>query len=867
MRSTSVVMAGTDVTYRTPAITVAINTGYDLYIVATDSAGNDSAVSNVINATSNGMTDPPPTTGTVTAAANGTGTTQSFTFTIADLSEDATIHWAVLADGAPPLSAAALKALAAQNTIPAAGESANAVVAGTNVTYTTPAIMVEINTAYDLYIVATDNGNQDSAVSAEIGVMTNGATSVVPTITMEGLQTGSATTTGFTVEYDLGGTGVTTADVYWAVQLASAPDITNNAAGFTAVRNAIATGDIVAASNARDTAVGTDRTIGITGLPPVSSADVATSGTYEVFIVAETVGGGQSTVVKVADVAITASATFTTAPTATASSSKGGQIDLTYTAASTEQVSYVVLASADPPPTDYATVVAATGVGTNGEDEDEDGTGSAVSIAVTGLAADDYAVYWVIRDATDFESLIIRTPGTGAITTLATPEFTTAPTATAGSGGGEIDLTYTAASTEQVSYVVLANTDTAPADYTELAAATGAGTVNGSGRDTVGTGFNVPITVEGLIPGNEYVVYWIIRTGGVEAPIIRTPDTDAITAPGTPGFTTAPTATPSSSKGGQIDLTYTAESAERVSYVVLASAAPPPTNYDAIVAATGVGTNGERTNVAGTGSAVSIAVTGLAADDYAVYWGIRTGSFESPIIRTPVTAPATPAFTTAPTAIASSSKGGQIDLIYTAASTEQVSYVVLANTNTAPADYTELVAAPGVGTNGSGRDTVGTGFNVPITVEGLIPGNEYVVYWIIRTGGVEAPIIRTPDTGAITAPATPAFTTAPTATTSSMGGAIDLTYTAASTEQVSYVVLASTTAAPADYTELVAATGMGVMNGEATDVAGTGASVSITVSGLTPGDYAVYWVIRDPTTMIESAIIRTPATVPALPPF
>ena len=422
--SGSAITAGASVMYTTPEIPVVGGTDYDLYIVATDNAGKDSAVLLKIEATAND--DPVPTTGTVTARPVGLRFQQMFEFTIAELSEDATIHWAVLADGAPaPVSAMALKELAEQTTIPAAGDSGSAITAGAGVIYTTPEIFVEINTAYDLYIVATDNGNQDSAVSSAINVTSNGTMAVVPTIVVARSQTGSPTATGFTVEYDLGGAGVTGADVYWAVQLAGAADIANDAAGFTAVRTATVTGAIVAAGNERGTAVGTDKMIVITGLPKVLAVNVDTTGTYEVFIVAETATGGRSDVAKIESVAITPSASpaFTAGPTATASSSKGGQIDLTYAAESAEQVSYVVLAAATDAPTDYATLVAATGVGTNGEAEDVDGTGSAVSIAVTGLAADDYAVYWVIRTGS-FESLIIRTPDTGNIAVRGKPSAT-----------------------------------------------------------------------------------------------------------------------------------------------------------------------------------------------------------------------------------------------------------------------------------------------------------------------------------------------------------------------------------------------------------------------------------------------------------
>ena len=706
------------------------------------------------------------------------------------------------------------------------------------------------------------------------------------------------------------------------------------------------------ADSVKGTAVGTDKTIVITGLPPVLAANVDSAGTYEVFIVAETTTG-MSGVIKVPNVAITPSAppAFTTAPTATASSSKGGQIDLTYTAAATEQVSYVVLAAATDAPADYDALVAAPGVGTNGAGKDTAGTGGPVAIAVSGLTGGtDYVVYWVIRTGS-IESLIIPMP----VTAPPTPAFTTAPTATAssstvgeidltytaettervsylvlpsnfgppnnytqlmsapsfsdraldvaGTGGpvaiavtgltagdyvvywvirtgsiespiiptpvtapptpaftagptatassstvGEIDLTYTAAATEQVSYVVLAAATDAPTDYAILVAADGVGT-NGEGKDTTGTGGPVAIAVTGLAAG-DYVVYWVIRTGSLESPIIPMP----VTVAPTPTFTAGPTATPSSSKGGQIDLTYTAGNAERVSYVVLASGATPPADYDALVAATGVGTNGADRDTDGTGSPVAIAVSGLAAADYVVYWVIRTGSVESPIISTPATAPATPAFTAGPTATPSSSTIGEIDLTYTAAATEQVSYVVLRSNFGPPNNYTQFASAPSF--SDRALDVAGTGGPVAIAVSGLTGGTDYVVYWIIRTGSVESPIIPTP----VTAPATPAFTAGPTATSGSKGGQIDLTYTAAAAEQVSYVVLAAATAAtaaPTDYATLEAADGVGT-NGEATDVPGTGVSMSIAVTGLTAGDYVVYWVIR--TDSFESAIIRTPAT-------
>ena len=119
----------------------------------------------------------------------------------------------------------------------------------------------------------------------------------------------SPTTTGFTVEYDLGGAGVTTADVYWAVQLAGATDINS----FAAVQGATVTGNIVKVGNAPGTAAGTGITFDITGLPPVVAANVATNGTYEVFIVAQTSAADMSGIVRVAPVAIAATAP----PTAT----------------------------------------------------------------------------------------------------------------------------------------------------------------------------------------------------------------------------------------------------------------------------------------------------------------------------------------------------------------------------------------------------------------------------------------------------------------------------------------------------------------------------------------------------------------------
>ena len=119
----------------------------------------------------------------------------------------------------------------------------------------------------------------------------------------------SPTTTGFTVEYDLGGAGVTTADVYWAVQLAGATDINS----FAAVKDAMVTGNIVKVGNAPGTAAGTGITFDITGLPPVVAANVATAGTYEVFIVAQTSAADMSGIVRVAPAAIAATAL----PTAT----------------------------------------------------------------------------------------------------------------------------------------------------------------------------------------------------------------------------------------------------------------------------------------------------------------------------------------------------------------------------------------------------------------------------------------------------------------------------------------------------------------------------------------------------------------------
>ena len=215
--------------------------GYIVYVAVTDGT-NGSAVQSVAGVVTSD-TAGPPTTGTVTAQAFGIGASQAFEFTFAALSKDATIHWAVLTDGtAAPIDADTLKALVAgtpASTI-GAGESTSVVVAGTDATYRTPAITVAISTDYDLFIVATDSADQDSAISTKIEATTNGAAAVVPTITNAGAKTPTAT--GFTVEYDLDGSGVTTADVYWVVQLASADDIDDDSDGFVAVRDATVNG-------------------------------------------------------------------------------------------------------------------------------------------------------------------------------------------------------------------------------------------------------------------------------------------------------------------------------------------------------------------------------------------------------------------------------------------------------------------------------------------------------------------------------------------------------------------------------------------------------------------------------------------------
>ena len=125
--------------------------------------------------------------------------------------------------------------------------------------------------------------------------------------------------------------------------------------------------------------------------------------------------------------------------TATAGSADG-TIDLRYTVGSTDRLTYVVLSSNDTAPTDYDTIVAATGAGTaNGEQMDVAGTGSAVSVTVSGLRhGRPYAVYWVIRDSAGTESAVTRTPDSDEIIAptpisaeLANVRFTAA---TAGAG-------------------------------------------------------------------------------------------------------------------------------------------------------------------------------------------------------------------------------------------------------------------------------------------------------------------------------------------------------------------------------------------------------------------------------------------------
>ena len=108
-------------------------------------------------------------------------------------------------------------------------------------------------------------------------------------------------------------------------------------------------------------------------------------------------------------------------------------------------------------------------------------------------------------------------------------------------------------------------------------------------------------------------------------------------------------------------------------------------------------------------------------------------------------------------------------------------------------------------------------------------------------------------------PAAPAFTTDPTSDIGSTAGTIDLSYVAATTEQVSYVVVATAGATePANHAALVAQAAVsGATNGKASNVDGTGGNVDITVTDLTAGAYTVYWVIR--TGSLESAIITTTA--------
>ena len=284
--------------YTTSLITVEVETDYDLYIVATDAAGNESSVSPKIEATSNGATDPPPTfapsTQKVTVAAHGTGTSQSFTFTIPRLSEPAAIHWVVLADNATaPGNAAALKALVAgtpASTI-AAGESAIlANILGGFTLYTTPLITVESATDYDLYIVATDSGGNDSDVSAKIEFMSNIDTPPQPTAAFGTvtLTAGTGTAGGLDDGISIELTNITGSPdtVYWGVYPMSASptiaDVKGSGGGAIQFFNASSAG--------KDTGI-KDRMVGSTTytVSPVSGVstgpNLETSTTYTVYVV------------------------------------------------------------------------------------------------------------------------------------------------------------------------------------------------------------------------------------------------------------------------------------------------------------------------------------------------------------------------------------------------------------------------------------------------------------------------------------------------------------------------------------------------------------------------------------------------------
>ena len=532
--SGSAIAANASAKYTTPAIPVVVDTDYDLYIVATDGASQDSDVSSKIEVTSAADTTAPDVGALTTADfvddTAGTADKQALSIVLDAVDEAGTLYWRLL--GTAPSGTDDAKTTAVVN---AAGDldydtgsdAAGSKTLGTgDQTLTIEDIVIADDATPGLYVVLEDTAtppNRRLLAEIDPGAADADGDTTAPNATLSASEMDDSTNSTITLSF----TGLTEdiAEYWWVL-------VPNGDAPLEADIRAGKQSDTMTdalASGSSTTAITTGiPTVDLTGIQV--GGMVIADGDYEVSVVVEDGATTPNARVLTAALAVTTSSapTFTTDPTAIASSSKGGQIDLTYTAASTEQVSYVVLAAATSAPTDYADLVGKTGVGTNGEDADVDGTGSNVAIAVSGLTAGDYVVHWVIRTG-GIESNIISTPATAS----ATPTFSTAPTAAASSTVGQIDLTYTAESTEQVSYVVLAAATAAPTDYATLVSMFGAGT-NAKGTDIDGDGAADPRTVSGLTLGTDYVVYWVIRTGSVESAIIRTPDLGAIPVTGPP---------------------------------------------------------------------------------------------------------------------------------------------------------------------------------------------------------------------------------------------------------------------------------------------------------------------------------------------
>ena len=237
----------------TEPATVATDGMYVVYVAVQDAAGNSAQQNTVVTTTG----APPPgdteaPTGWTVAAGESSATADVITIVLDNSSGNEQINGARFAiyRGAapvsPPVDYDALVAglgtavlnrtdaglVAVADVALTGGVLANAG-ANTIITVDITGLDTEVGTpGYIVYMAVTD-GTNGSTVMSVAGVTTDGTPT--PTIMNIGLKTGSATATGFSVEYDLGVTGVV-ADVYWAAQLASVADIPDDTDGFTAIK-------------------------------------------------------------------------------------------------------------------------------------------------------------------------------------------------------------------------------------------------------------------------------------------------------------------------------------------------------------------------------------------------------------------------------------------------------------------------------------------------------------------------------------------------------------------------------------------------------------------------------------------------------